>query len=60
MTLIVCIDDKKGMMFGNKRQSRDGVLTEQIIALTEGKRLVLSSYSAPQKQSLKFGAQFED
>lgn len=47
MTLIVCIDDKKGMMFGNKRQSRDGVLTEQIIALTEGKRLVLSSYSAP-------------
>ncbi|MBE6711963.1 MAG: ribonuclease Z [Ruminococcaceae bacterium] len=47
MTLIVCIDDKNGMMFGSKRQSRDGTLIQRILALTEGKRLVLSPYSAP-------------
>lgn len=47
MTLIVCLDDKNGMMFGTKRQSRDSVLTRRIIALTEGKKLVLSPYSAP-------------
>ena len=46
MTLIVCIDDKKGMLFGTKRQSRDSILIERITTLTEGKRLVLSPYSA--------------
>lgn len=47
MTLIVCLDDKGGMMFGSKRQSRDGVLTRRILSLTQGKNLVLSPYSAP-------------
>ena len=47
MTLIVCIDDMGGMLFGNKRQSRDGTLIRRILAITEGKKLVLSPYSAP-------------
>ena len=47
MTLILCIDDKKGMTFGGKRQSRDSAVTERILSLTDGKRLVLSPYSAP-------------
>ncbi len=47
MTLIVCLDDKNGMMFGTKRQSRDSVLTQRILAKTEGKKLVVSPYSAP-------------
>ncbi len=46
MTLIVCLDDKNGMMFGAKRQSRDSALIQRILALTEGKKLVLSPYSA--------------
>lgn len=46
MTLIVCLDDKNGMMFGTKRQSRDSVLTERILKITEGKKLILSPYSA--------------
>ena len=46
MTLIVSLDDKNGMMFGTKRQSRDSVLTERILKMTEGKNLVLSPYSA--------------
>ncbi len=47
MTLIVCVDDKNGMMFGAKRQSRDSALIQRILAFTEGKNLVVSPYSAP-------------
>jgi len=47
MTLIVCLDDRNGMLFGGKRQSRDSVLSQRILSLTEGKKLVLSPYSAP-------------
>lgn len=47
MTLIVCLDDKNGMMFGSRRQSRDSALVQRIIDLTAGKNLVLSPYSAP-------------
>lgn len=53
MTLIVCLDDNNGMMFGAKRQSRDSVLTERILKITEGKNLVLSPYSAPLFQEKK-------
>lgn len=47
MTLIVCLDEKNGMMFGSKRQSRDNALIQRILTLTRGKKLVLSPYSAP-------------
>lgn len=47
MTLIVCLDDQNGMMFGARRQSRDSTLIRRIIALTSEKNLVLSPYSAP-------------
>lgn len=35
------------MLFGKKRQSRDSALIQRVLALAEGKRLVLSPYSAP-------------
>ena len=47
MKLIVCIDDKNGMLFGTKRQSRDSVLIQRILEKTRGSTLVLSPYSAP-------------
>ena len=47
MTLIVCLDDKNGMMFGSRRQSRDSALIQRILELARGKNLVLSPYSAP-------------
>lgn len=53
MTLIVCLDDKNGMLFGTKRQSRDSVLIQRIIHLTQGKKLVLSPYSATLFQEKK-------
>lgn len=45
MNLIVCLDDKNGMMFNKRRQSRDSVLCERILALFGGK-LFMSEYSA--------------
>ncbi len=48
MTVIVCIDTGRGMTFFGKRQSTDSVLRERILALAEGKRLVMSPYTASQ------------
>ena len=47
MTAIVCIDDRGGMLFNKRRQSRDRVLTEDVIALAkvEGARLLASPFS---------------
>lgn len=46
MTFIVCVDDQNGVMFGKRRQSRDRAVTARILALCEGKRLWMSTYSA--------------
>ena len=46
MKLIVCLDDNKGMMFNNRRQSRDRVLTENILELCKGEELYTSEYSS--------------
>lgn len=52
MKLIFCIDDKKGMMFFEKRQSQDSVLREWIISHTTGSNLWMSNYSAKQFKDL--------
>lgn len=39
MKLIVCMDDKNGMAFNHRRQSRDRVLAERIMELTENAKL---------------------
>jgi len=46
MTIILCTDDKNGMMFGKKRQSQDSAVIDRILAHADGKRLLMSSYSA--------------
>ena len=45
MKVIVCIDDDRGMMFNNRRQSRDRVLIEDVIGMTDGKKLYIDAYS---------------
>lgn len=47
MTAIVCIDDRGGMLFNKRRQSRDRVLTEHVVNLAknEGARLLASPFS---------------
>ena len=47
MKIIVCLDDRNGMLFAGRRQSSDRCLTERICSMTKHSRLWLSSYSAP-------------
>lgn len=48
MILMVCIDDKDGMMFANRRQSQDRLLRQELLSLSENARLFLTPYSARQ------------
>lgn len=45
MTVILCLDDKNGMMFGPRRQSQDSVLRDRILNDCIGKRLLMNGYS---------------
>ena len=47
MKLIVCLSEDSGMMFNRRRQSRDRVLTADMIAHTQNAALWVSPYSAP-------------
>ncbi|MGN0115132.1 MAG: ribonuclease Z [Acutalibacteraceae bacterium] len=47
MIVMVCIDDNGGMMFNNRRQSRDKVLTQKVINIASSHKLYIDSYSAP-------------
>ena len=46
MDLIVCVDDKMGMAFNKRRQSRDRVLCEDILKLTAGESIGMAEKSA--------------
>ncbi len=46
MILIVCVDEKKGMMFHHRRQSQDRILREDMIKQCRGKKLYMNEYSA--------------
>ena len=49
MKLIVCVDDKMGVMFNKRRQSKDEKVREDILLmLEEGKKLFVSPYTAKQ------------
>ena len=47
MTIALCIDDKNGMMFNKRRQSRDRLLIKDLIASLDGRKLLVNSFSAP-------------
>ena len=47
MNLIVCLDDKDGMLFNKRRQSSDDALCARVMALTGAGRLYTDAYSAP-------------
>ena len=48
MTLIVCLDDRNGMMFNKRRQSQDSVLRARIVNASGENKLWMSPYSAKQ------------
>lgn len=45
MKVIVCVDDKDGMMFANRRQSRDRELIKDVLAMCEKSKLWITPYS---------------
>ncbi len=45
MTLILCIDTRLGVSFLGKRQSRDRVLSADIVNSAGGRRILISEYS---------------
>ena len=49
MKLVVCVDDRMGVMFNKRRQSKDEKVREDILSmLEEGKKLFVSPYTAKQ------------
>lgn len=46
MTLIVCVDDRLGMLFNKRRQSRDSAVCERILAVAANRTVWVSTYSA--------------
>lgn len=48
MHLIVCLDERDGMLFNNRRQSRDRMLRQWLQALVGEGRLWMNGYSARQ------------
>lgn len=46
MEIIVCLDERDGMMFNHRRQSRDRVVVEDILLQAQGHPLWMSAYSA--------------
>lgn len=45
MTIVVCLDDKNGMMFNKRRQSKDRKLIRNLTELLQGQKLWMHSYS---------------
>ena len=47
MIVIVCLDDRNGMLFNRRRQSRDRRVVEDILRELGEKRLLVTGFSAP-------------
>lgn len=45
MKIIVCVDDNNGIMFNKRRQSRDSVLIQDIVACLNSGNLLIDPYS---------------
>lgn len=60
MIVILCLDDKNGMMFNNRRQSKDKVVVQDILKLLDGKKLFINSYSESLFQGLESNLIIDD
>lgn len=47
MIVMVCVDDSLGMLFNNRRQSRDKVLISKIIEMSNISKLWINEFSRP-------------
>ncbi len=46
MKIILCLDDNNGMLFNNRRQSRDSVVVEDILNSINGEKLNVFPFSS--------------
>lgn len=53
MKVIIFLDDRNGMLFNKRRQSRDQAVTDEICMLCQGKVLWMNDYSYPVYGNLK-------
>ena len=60
MHLIVCLDDRNGMLYNKRRQSKDRVLRNELLSRCEQQRLWMNSYSAEQFQMLPETVRVDD
>ncbi len=51
MTLLVCVDDRGGMLFNHRRQSQDRAVREDLLREAAGAKLLMNAYSAGQFKS---------
>ena len=56
MIAIFMLDDRKGMMFNNRRQSQDSQVIRKILVLAKGKIIRMSPYTASMFAGQKSGA----
>lgn len=47
MIFVLCIDDKNGLGFNNRRQSRDCVLIDRLLKMLPDKTINIKSFSSP-------------
>ncbi len=48
LNIIVCVDNRNGMMFNNRRLSSDSILRQNIFQTITGSKLWMNSYSSKQ------------
>ena len=54
LILILCLDDSNGMMFNNRRLSKDKKIRERILKITSMSKLFMNSYSYNQFKDENF------
>ena len=45
MIAVICLDDNNGMLFNNRRQSRDKILIEDLIKSSNGNKILINEFS---------------
>ena len=52
MHIIVCLDDRGGMLFNKRRQSKDSAIRRRILSGLDGRRLLMNAYSFRQFEGM--------
>lgn len=60
MQVIVCLDDRNGMLFNHRRQSRDREVLKEILKDAEGKQLWIRPFSQKLFQGAEHRVQVSD